>query len=257
MSSNVDTEPPTKKNRMSAATDMASTAAVAAAAATTTTTTTTTSAAAPEGSVHQPAPPAPLAKNIDRASSQWRSLNDSVVLLRKMHTDRNEMVEKAKAASVELKSLNQAVETSLRLGRPLDGVLQEVAAVRDVLLARSAALTEDCGGDAALRSSYFISNTFSQAVAQCLMGHFLQTGMLLPFKGGALSAHFAHLLPSEYLIGVMHFTKLVEHYAVGRAIAGDEQSISICRQLIEAILEQLLQFDFRNGPLRRNYDGVK
>jgi len=44
---------------------------------------------------------------------------------------------------------------------------------------------------------------------------------------------------------------------VGRSMEGDAASVSLCRQLVEALNGQLIKFDFRNGPLRRKYDSVK
>lgn len=34
-------------------------------------------------------------------------------------------------------------------------------------------------------------------------------------------------------------------------------SISICLQLVRGLNGKMLEFDFRNGPLRRKYDGLK
>jgi hypothetical protein len=275
--------PPTKKGRHSGAGDADSGPAVTSPAI---------AGVSPANFVIvKPAPPAPLAQNLDPASAQWQSLNACVHLLRAKHAAHTAKVEEAKAAGNELKTLNQAAEISLRLGRPLDGVLADVARVRSMLRAKSdhfaaaavaaaaaaqpsepsgaavaaaaaaAAAAGGVGETANIRRSFMLSIPFSFGVAQILMGHFLQHGTLLSFQGGGTGGDndepFRNVTPSEYLIGVMSFTKLVEHYAVGRAIAGDAASIGACRALVEAILEQLLQFDFRNGPLRRNYDGVK
>ena len=162
--------------------------------------------------------------------------------------------EKYKKASVQLRSLTQAADVALRLGRPLEEIYSIVSRLRVALQALASMVAADAVKDPSLRHSHFLSSSLSFGVAQCLMTHFLQNGILQPFSG---TESFTGLLPAEYLIGVMHFTKLVEQYAVGRAIATDAASISVCQQLVEAILEQLLLFDFRNGPLRRNYDGVK
>ena len=206
----------------------------------------------------KPAPPQPLAKGIDPATEQWKKLNASVATLRGRHNARSKRVEQLEANTAELSSLTQSITISLRLGRPLEGTLSDIQAAQELLKSKSQFVSVDCADDASLRHAGFRSNIFSHAVSHCLMGHFLQHGSLLPFRGTETSTDcFSHLLPSEYLIGVMYFTKLVEHYAIGRAIAGDQSSIDICRRLIDAILHELLQFDFRNGPLRRNYDGVK
>jgi len=46
-------------------------------------------------------------------------------------------------------------------------------------------------------------------------------------------------------------------YGRGRATARDILSVKMASNLVSEILDYLLQFDFRNGPLRRKYDGTK
>lgn len=89
--------------------------------------------------------------------------------------------------------------------------------------------------------------------------HFLATGTLLPSSGLSSSAGPAlHVRDEEYLggacIGLSHD---LARYAVGRAIARDVYSVRTARDLVDALMFHLLRFDFRNGPLRRKYDGVK
>ena len=40
-------------------------------------------------------------------------------------------------------------------------------------------------------------------------------------------------------------------------IQGDVQSISLCHAVVTELNTKMLEFDFRNGPLRRKYDGLK
>ena len=62
----------------------------------------------------------------------------------------------------------------------------------------------------------------------------------------------------EYLAGaVIGLTQDLARYVVGRATARDAQSVMIARDLANGCLEYLMKFDFRNGMLRRKYDGVK
>lgn len=80
--------------------------------------------------------------------------------------------------------------------------------------------------------------------------HFLQTGTLLP--------PVPYATDEEYLAGaVMGLTKELEHYGLGRATVRDKQSVQIACDVTTAIFEFLLQMDFRNGPLRRRFDGTK
>lgn len=84
---------------------------------------------------------------------------------------------------------------------------------------------------------------------------FLATGTLI--KSSQLSSSI-RTRDEEYLggacVGLAHD---LARYAVGRAIARDARSVESARRLVDAILERLLRFDFRNGHLRRKYDGVK
>lgn len=62
----------------------------------------------------------------------------------------------------------------------------------------------------------------------------------------------------EYLSGaVMGLCQDLAHYAMGRATARDVHSVSMARDRVNQILDYLLRFDFRNGFLRRKYDGTK
>lgn len=46
-------------------------------------------------------------------------------------------------------------------------------------------------------------------------------------------------------------------YAVVKATARDVEEVKRCKAMVEAISGELIQFDFRNGPLRRKFDSVK
>lgn len=81
---------------------------------------------------------------------------------------------------------------------------------------------------------------------------FLETGRLLPPS----VCEFA--TDEEYLAGAcMGFAQDLARYGMGRATARDVNSVAISRDLVSEILDELLKHDFRNGPLRRKYDGTK
>jgi len=107
--------------------------------------------------------------------------------------------------------------------------------------------------------------------------HFLETGGLLPpsacsfgrkSKGGdddddddtgsrpSARASF-RATDEEYLAGAMGVAQDLSRYAMGRATARDANSVQQARDLVARILDYLLKFDFRNGFLRRKYDGTK
>lgn len=82
--------------------------------------------------------------------------------------------------------------------------------------------------------------------------HFLSTGKLIP------SSSFPYATDEEYLAGVcIGLAQDLARYGVGRATVRDANSVSIARDLVSDLMTYLLKFDFRNGPLRRKYDGVK
>lgn len=82
--------------------------------------------------------------------------------------------------------------------------------------------------------------------------HFLQTGRLLP------PSHCQFATDEEFLAGAcMGLAADLSRYGMGRATVRDVSSVTMARNLVQDIMDQLLQFDFRNGPLRRKYDGTK
>lgn len=89
---------------------------------------------------------------------------------------------------------------------------------------------------------------------------FTETVLLLHFfSHGTLASH-ASVQPcndEEYLGSVLGFAQELSRYVIGRACEFDVQSISLCRSLINQINAKMLEFDFRNGNLRRKYDGLK
>lgn len=61
----------------------------------------------------------------------------------------------------------------------------------------------------------------------------------------------------EYLGGVLDFTGELNRFAIARATARDVDEVQRCRDLVEALMGVFLQFDLRNGSLRKKYDGLK
>ena len=79
------------------------------------------------------------------------------------------------------------------------------------------------------------------------------------FENGSLAAPSV-LQPcsdEEYLMAALGFAQQLSRYCVGRACESDKASISICREIIVQLNEKMLEMDFRNGPVRRKYDGLK
>jgi predicted translin family RNA/ssDNA-binding protein len=80
--------------------------------------------------------------------------------------------------------------------------------------------------------------------------HFLSTGKVLPPVPWSTD--------EEYLAGaIMGLCSDLQSYGLGRATVRDVRSVHLAAQTVGACLEYLLSLDFRNGPLRRKYDGCK
>ncbi len=89
---------------------------------------------------------------------------------------------------------------------------------------------------------------------------FLQRGgrALAPRSALAESSPAGRLVTeSEYIGGALDFCGEMNRWAVRRAAERDAGAVSHCRDLALAVQEELLQFDFRNGELRRKFDALK
>eukprot|EP00963_Diacronema_lutheri_P006259 scaffold541_cov335-Pavlova_lutheri.AAC.4 len=61
----------------------------------------------------------------------------------------------------------------------------------------------------------------------------------------------------EYLGGVLDFTGELNRFAIARATLRDLEEVERCRDLVETLMGVFLQFDLRNGSLRKKYDALK
>lgn len=97
-----------------------------------------------------------------------------------------------------------------------------------------------------------LSHRMEEYVRLKAYAHFLETAKLLP------PSDCPYATDEEYLAGAcMGLSQDLSRYAMGRATERDVDSVSMARNLCGEIQNQLLQFDFRNGPLRRKFDGTK
>ena len=55
----------------------------------------------------------------------------------------------------------------------------------------------------------------------------------------------------------MDFCGEINRFAVLAATRRDTAAVASARECVDALLAQLMLFEFRNGSLRRKYDGVK
>jgi predicted translin family RNA/ssDNA-binding protein len=97
-----------------------------------------------------------------------------------------------------------------------------------------------------------LSHRMEEYVRLRAMSYFLSHGTLIP------RSDFPYVTDEEYLSGaVLGLAPDLARYAMGRATVRDVPSVHQASQLVQACMESLLHFDFRNGPLRRKYDAVK
>ena len=67
----------------------------------------------------------------------------------------------------------------------------------------------------------------------------------------------SNLTDQVFVLGIIEAARSLERYAVGRATCGDRSAVQICHKFVLDLQGKLIEFDFRNGPLRRSFDGVK
>jgi len=122
-----------------------------------------------------------------------------------------------------------------------------------------------------------LSNRMEEYVSFLAYRHFLVTGTLLPPSAvipnetnhnqhgdpGQMHSSNTTMVPlvveatdEEYLSAIMTLTLDLQRYGLGRATVRDVSSVTLATELVDQIMNALLQFDFRNGPLRRKYDAT-
>jgi predicted translin family RNA/ssDNA-binding protein len=122
------------------------------------------------------------------------------------------------------------------------------------------ALVEQIGTNpktAYLLSLSVVQDALSDAQALENLVHFIQQGHLAVPRSSQSFGGLPSVNDSVYLNGIIKTCRSLERYAVGRATHGDRASVKACSEFVSALLQKLMEFDFRNGPLRRAYDGVK
>ena len=118
-------------------------------------------------------------------------------------------------------------------------------------------LLQSDGADAAgLRNAGSVTSALADAHALDCLIYFVRNGHLPPRNAMAISG-LDSVEDQSYLGGLITAARHLERYAIGRATHGDRTSVMACQNFVEALLAKLMEFDFRNGPLRRSYDGVK
>eukprot|EP00208_Stichococcus_sp_RCC1054_P006142 CAMPEP_0206139172 /NCGR_PEP_ID=MMETSP1473-20131121/4887_1 /ASSEMBLY_ACC=CAM_ASM_001109 /TAXON_ID=1461547 /ORGANISM="Stichococcus sp, Strain RCC1054" /LENGTH=223 /DNA_ID=CAMNT_0053532835 /DNA_START=215 /DNA_END=886 /DNA_ORIENTATION=- len=114
------------------------------------------------------------------------------------------------------------------------------AAIRDDILAE----------EPNLRHGSFSAAMEEYAEAILFRGYLLD-GRLLP------STSLPTCNREEYLGGVLDFTGELNRFAVAKATVRDTNAVQDCKDLTEGIFGQFLQYDMRNGAIRKKFDSLK
>lgn len=165
-------------------------------------------------------------------------------------TDLSASINEAAASREQTYNISRQMKTSLIQIRENIGQGEAATGLKDFLATYSDYLPHDRQSLRTSGREANLSDRVSDTVQIAAYQHFLETGTLLPPVDWATD--------EEYLTGAcMGLAQDLQKYGLGRATVRDVQSVQTACDLTAAILDYLLQFDFRNGPLRRKYDGIK
>lgn len=95
------------------------------------------------------------------------------------------------------------------------------------------------------------SNAMEEYAEARLFQGWLREGRLLPISQIEGTSN------EEYLGGVLDFCGELNRLSVARATARDVDAVRRSRDLVEDVMAEYLKFEFRNGGLRKKYDGLK
>jgi len=87
-------------------------------------------------------------------------------------------------------------------------------------------------------------------VEAACFSEFVKIGRILPRKDVGVSAE-------NYIAGLCDLSGEIVRKAVNAAINDDSKTVISAKTFIENLYYGLMQFDFRNGELRRKFDGIK
>lgn len=100
-----------------------------------------------------------------------------------------------------------------------------------------------------LRTGGF-SNACEEYAEAAAFNHFLKHGTLIAFDELGVSNE-------EYLGGLADLTGELGRQAVILATNRDKKAVELIKNFTEELYGEFVQFDFRNGELRRKYDSIK
>jgi predicted translin family RNA/ssDNA-binding protein len=76
-------------------------------------------------------------------------------------------------------------------------------------------------------------------------------------SGGIPDAKDLGVVDTNYLLGLCDLSGELTRLAINAAIDGDSKTALNVRAFVENLYDELMQFDFANGELRKKFDGIK
>ena len=141
------------------------------------------------------------------------------------------------------------------------GDMAQLDASLSIMATQAQALVAQCKPNdpkfAYLLGMSVVQDALSDAQALENLVHFINHGHLATARETQRIGGLVGVKDAVYLNAIIKTCRSLERYAVGRATHGDRTSVAACAEFVEVLLAKLMEFDFRNGPLRRAYDGVK
>lgn len=167
-------------------------------------------------------------------------------ILRTKKAKRDTIQRCTNALDQSLKEIQHAVATG-KLAAARDGVRRVAETISTVLI-------PSIEGDAYLRRAPFISSVIGKYACAVFLQTFFTCGKLVIPATDKLRRDVSD---EEYVSGAISAANAMKRYAILRATDRDARSVSICADIVKRLQVELLEFDFRNGPLRRQYDSLK
>eukprot|EP01032_Pedospumella_encystans_P012231 gene12231-14163_t len=130
------------------------------------------------------------------------------------------------------------------------GLVESIPSLLESNEATLLQLVESINGDECARESK-LGFLIEKSRATLLLHRFFQEGKV------ATQSSLQPCNDNEYIGAVLSFAQSLNQYALGVACEGDVASIELCLGVLTEVNAKMLEFDFRNGPLRRKYDGLK
>lgn len=176
-----------------------------------------------------------MSKKGNGISSEFASLKEEIELVDKK---REELIAQARDI---LKAAKGAIYS---LQRGDNAAAQKTLSQLKPKIAQLKAYSEDANYASVTKPP------IQEYVEAACFNEFIQTGKLLPKK-------WLNVTAENYIAGLCDVSGEIVRKAVNAAIKDDAATVISAKAFIESLYYELMQFDFRNGDLRRKFDGIK